>query len=89
MAYSLPDFLNLGVARPAPRGATAFAPSVALVLPFAISDIYPRRPFAFTPLLMNVFALVLNPPVPGQPTRPVQFTPLLPNPYNYNPYDGR
>jgi hypothetical protein len=81
--YTLPDFLNLGVARPAPRGAMGLAPSVALVLPFSLNDAYPRRIRGFTPLLMNVFALVLNPAIPGQPWKPVQFTPLLPNPYNY------
>jgi hypothetical protein len=78
---SLPDWLNLGVARPAPTGATNVAPRVALVLPFSLNDAYPRGIRGFTPLLMNVFALVLNPAVPGQVFEPVQFTPLLPNPY--------
>jgi hypothetical protein len=77
--YTLPDFLNLGVARPPPRGATAFAPRAALVMPFALNDAYPRRPMAFQRLLLNVFALVHNEAINGQPTRPIQFTPLLPN----------
>jgi hypothetical protein len=80
--FCLPDFLNLGVARAAPRGATGLAPRVALVMPFSLNDAYPRRMRACTPLLLNVFQLVISPAIPGSPRNPVQFTPLLPNPYS-------
>jgi hypothetical protein len=86
MQYSLPDFLNLGVARPAPRGATGLAPRLALVMPFTYGPAYPRRVVGFQPLLMNVFQLVVSPGQAGPAKRTVQFTPLLPNPWDYSQY---
>lgn len=79
--YSFPDFLNLGLAPPPPRGALAVAPRVAFNNPFTLHD-YFRTTRAFTPLLLPSYFLPMGPMVQGDPFTPITFTPLIPNPYS-------
>ena len=44
LGYVFPDFLNLGIAPPAPRGALAVAPRAKLVPAFTLGDLFTRNP---------------------------------------------
>ena len=78
--FNLPDFLNLGVARPPPRGALAVAPRVALVPAFTLHD-FIMTPRANTPLLLQGYVLPFAQLTSGTTFVPNQRTPLIPNPY--------
>jgi hypothetical protein len=80
--FSLPDFLNLGIAPPPPRGANAVATRVHFAPLFRFGDPFPNIPKAFTPLLLPGYFLPVSNIVPGQWFSPNQSFPLLPNPYN-------
>lgn len=79
--FSLPDFLNVGIAPPAPRGAMALAPRAGF-MPVATLHGYQWHPKAFTPLLLPAYVLPFTQAIPGLAVFPGQvFTPLIPNPY--------
>lgn len=80
--YSLPDFLNLGIAPPPPRGALAVAPRAALVPAFTIHDAYPRMNRAFSSLLLQTYLLPVGNNVNGISLQLSQAMPLIPNPYS-------
>lgn len=79
--FSLPDFLNLGIAPPPPRGAMAVAPRAALHPAFTIHDTFSRIPRAFTPLVLQAYLLPFGSAIPGNAYYLPTFSPLLPNPY--------
>lgn len=81
LTYSLPDFLNLGVAPPAPQGATAFAPRAGLHWPSTLGTLFTRVPVATEALLLPTWWLPVSPMFPGTPFAPVSLTSLLPSPY--------
>jgi hypothetical protein len=85
MKWVWPDFLNLGLAPPTPRGATAVAPRVALVPPFSIHDAFTRVPRSRSPMVLpSMYLLPAVGTLPGEPFAPTGFTPLTPNPYTDN-----
>lgn len=78
----VPWFLDLGLAPPPPRGATALAPRVAAVTSYSIHDAYPRVVRGFTPLVMLSYVLPVGAASPGGPPfQAPRSTRLLPNPY--------
>lgn len=83
--YVLPDFLNLGIAPPAPRGALAVAPRAKLVpaddLLSLLSRAFTRIPGACSPLLLPSYFYPLGEAWAGPAFTPPLQTPLTPNPY--------
>lgn len=83
--YVLPDFLNLGIAPPAPRGATAVAPRAKLVaaddLLGMIARAYTRIPGAYSPLYLPAYFWPRAEAWAGPAFTPPLQTPLAPNPY--------
>jgi hypothetical protein len=76
-----PDFLNLGVAPPAPRGAMGLAPRIKLVPQFTTGDPFPRIPHPTNGLVFGIYALPLTQAIAGIPFESDETNELLPNPY--------
>jgi len=78
-----PDFLNLGLAPPPPRGALAVAPRAALrPVGFAsIGPCYTRLNRACEPQVLYAYLLAMSQAWAGPAYQATQLTPLIPNPY--------
>lgn len=80
MSFTLPIELNLGVAPAAPQGATKYAQRAALVLPWALGDLFDpwgaSEPLVFSSFFLVPFGL------DGPPIAPPQPSGLIPNPYS-------
>jgi hypothetical protein len=80
--FVLPDFLNLGVAPPTPRGALAFAPRAKLCPPFQFpGEPFPRVPRPTNALVWGIYTLPLAGQFAGFPFVTGQTNALIPNPY--------
>lgn len=83
MAIVYPDFLNLGLAPPAPRGALGVAPRAAL-RPIGMTSIgpaYTRMTRGFEPQLLMAYLLPLRQAWAGPAFQAPYNTGLVPNPY--------
>lgn len=76
-----PDFLNLGVARPQPRGTLGLAPRAAWLLAWNFGDPSTQVRVNRSPLLIATYLLPLSQQIPGALFSPITSSPLLPNPY--------
>jgi hypothetical protein len=81
---SPPDFLLLGIAPPAPRGATAFAPRAKYLAFQSLDNIIRHMPRATEPLALYTYAFTVGITPPGQSYTPPLMFPLWPNPYAVN-----
>jgi hypothetical protein len=75
------EFLLLGLARPAPRGALAVAPRAGLRPLFAITDPYTRMPRATQQQALMGYMMPFYQLTPGPAVAPAFTNRLLPNPY--------
>jgi hypothetical protein len=78
-----PDFLNLGLAPAAPRGALGVAPRAAL-RPIGMTSIgpaYTRMVRGFEPQLLMGYLLPFQLAYPGPAFQANYLTGLIPNPY--------
>jgi hypothetical protein len=81
MRFVLPDFMNLGIAPPPPRGATALAPRCALVPPATLGTPFVKRYRATEPLALLPRTVGINAVQLGAPFTATRLSPLTPNPY--------
>lgn len=77
-----PDFLNLGVAPPAPQGALRFAPRLKFVPQFTLGDPFIKIPRPSNPLVLGFYLLPASGAVQGWPFVSPFTNGLLPNPYD-------
>lgn len=82
MSLVWPWFLNLGIAPPAPRGATAFAPRAKPIPIATLGDPFTWRPAVYQPLAVYAYGIPVVQQFPGIPYTPPQRSQLLPNPYS-------